>query len=239
MNPDLRSKALLGGLLLLAALCVLLPSTSEAAIAFRSAASRDQNDQATSLTITKPAGTTNGDVLIAVISARPNTVTITAPTGFALINRQNNTGGSANAVAMYWKLAASGEPANYTWTISANTGNAGGIMAFSGVDNANPINASAGALTAASTTIFSAPSVTTSVTNTMIVTAHEYASSSRWTAPTGMTEAVDVASLAVTDQLGISVLGSYKTQAAAGATGALTATATAASRTRARESPRP
>jgi hypothetical protein len=217
---------LIGALAVLAA-CLggLMASPAEAAIAFRSGTSTNLNGQAASITINKPTGTAKGDLLIASIAVRPQTATITAPTGWTLVNRQNNPNGDPNALAVYTKVATATEPANYTWSFSANTGNAGGIMAFSGVDNTTPVNVSGGQLTAVSTTTFIAPSVTTTVTNTMIVTAHEYASSDRWTAPTGTTEVYDVASLAVPDAFGIALLGSYKAQAAAGATGTFTATA--------------
>jgi outer membrane protein assembly factor BamB len=212
---------------LLAAACLtgLLPTSADAAVAFRAASSKDQNGSASTIVLNKPTGTIKGDVLVAMIAVRPYNATITAPTGFTLLNRQNNNNGNDNALAVYWKIATSSEPTTYTWSFSANTGNAGGLMAFSGVDNAAPINASAGSITTATTTTFSAPSVTPTVTNTMIVTAHEYSSSDRWTKPAGMTEALDVASLPVADSLGISLLGSYKIQATATATGALTATA--------------
>ena len=166
----------------------LVASHAEAAIAFRSGASTNLNGQAASITINKPTGTAKGDLLIASIAVRPQTATITAPSGWTLVNRQNNPNGDPNALAVYTKVATNSEPANYTWSFSANTGNAGGIMAFSGVDNTTPVNVSGGQLTNISTTTFTAPSVTTTVTNTMIVTAHEYASAYRWTAPTGMTE---------------------------------------------------
>ncbi len=220
----LSRPSILLGCALLAAACVL-PAASEAAVAFRSGASTNLSGQGASITITKPTNTAKGDVLIASIAVRPNTVTITAPTGWTLVNRQDNAGGSVNSLAVYSKVATATEPASYTWSFSANTGNEGGIMAFSGVDNTTPIDVSAGSITAAATTTFTAPSVTTTVTNTMIVTAHEYSSSDRWTALTGLTEVYDVASLAVPDALGISLLGSYKAQAAAGATGTFSATA--------------
>jgi outer membrane protein assembly factor BamB len=209
----------------LAILCALVPVTAEGAIAFRSAASRNLNGQASSITITKPTGTAKGDVLIAVIAVRPHTVTITAPSGWSLVNRQNNSNGSQNALAVYYKVAANSEPASYAWSFSSNTGSAGGILAFSGVDNTSPIDVNAGALTTTSTTSFQAPSVNTTVANTMLVIAHEFSSSERWTAATGTTEVFDVASLAVSDELGIATLGSYRSQAAAGASGTFTATA--------------
>ena len=59
----------------------------------------------------------------------------------------------------------------------------------------------------------------------MIVAARQIASSSTWTPPAGMTEVIDVASLATPNDNGLALEGSYKTQAAIGATGTLPATA--------------
>jgi len=224
--PASRTRTWLLAVLVAAlALGVLPVGSAQAAIAFRSAASRDQNGQATSITITRPTGTAKGDVLIAIIAIRPATATITAPTGFTLIRRQNNTTGNGTSVAMYWKLATSTEPASYTFTLGTNEGNAGGIMAFSGVDNTNPINVSAGSNITTATTTFDAPSVTTTVADTMLVTAHEFASSARWTAQSSQTEAFDVASLPVDDELGIAVVGAYKADPTAGASGTIRARA--------------
>jgi hypothetical protein len=145
------------GLLAAACLAGLLPASAEAAIAFRAASSKDQNGSANTIVLNKPAGTVKGDVLVAMIAIRPYNATITAPTGFTLLNRQNNNNGNDNALAVYWKVATSSEPATYTWTFSANTGTAGGLMAFSGADNTTPINVSAGSITTATTTSFAAP----------------------------------------------------------------------------------
>jgi outer membrane protein assembly factor BamB len=203
---------------------LLRSEPAQAAIAFRSAASVDQAGSPGSIAITKPAGILKGDVLIAVIAVRPDTLTITVPAGFTLERRQDQTTGNPNSVAVYRKIATASEPANYTFTATGNTGIAGGIMAFSGVDNTTPVDVSASSAIV-SGTAFAAPSITTTVANTMIVTAHEFSSSERWTPPTGMTEAVDVASLAPSNSGGVAVEGNYTTQAAIGATGTLTANA--------------
>jgi len=93
------------------------------------------------------------------------------------------------------------------------------------VDNGSPVDDWQTALVASGTS-FPAPSVTTTVANTMIVTGHEFASSMRFTPPAGMTEAFDVASLAVNNVAGTAVEGSYVLQAAVGASGTKTATVT-------------
>ncbi|HXG02422.1 MAG TPA: PQQ-binding-like beta-propeller repeat protein [Candidatus Binatia bacterium] len=199
-------------------------TAAEAAIAFRSAASVDRNGSAGSITISRPPGTQKGDLMVAVIAVVPSSVTVTAPGGWSLVNRQTNTNGNSNALAVYYKVASAAEPASYTWTFSPNNGNAGGIMTFSGVDNASPIHAAAGQLTTSASTSIAAPSVTTTVADTMIVTGHEYAASRRWTAPAGMTEAFDVASRAVNSNGGVSTIGSYMSKPAVGPTGTLVAT---------------
>lgn len=58
------------------------------------------------------------------------------------------------------KTAGNSEPASYAWVFSTSTGSAGGILAFSGVDTANPIDVEDGGTTANGLT-HAAPSVTT------------------------------------------------------------------------------
>src|SRR5207247_5544398 len=87
------------------------------------------------LTINKPAGVVQNDVMIASISVGPSTVTITPPAGWTLVRRTDNASGTSNSLAVYKLLAGAAEPASYSWTFSpSNTGAAGGIMAFSGAD---------------------------------------------------------------------------------------------------------
>jgi len=69
------------------------------------------------------------------------------------------------------------------------------------------------------------PSVTTTSTRTMLVTAHAFSSSASWTPPGGMTEALEIASLTVPNGAGISLELNYGLQPAAGATGVKSATA--------------
>ena len=89
------------------------------------------------LTITKPAGVAQNDVMIASVAVGPSTVTITQPSGWNLVRRTDNANGTSNSLAVYSKLAGASEAASYDWTFSAgNTGAAGGIMAFSGADPA-------------------------------------------------------------------------------------------------------
>src|SRR6185436_8547028 len=119
------------------------------------------------------------------------------------------------------------EPQNFTWGLSATTGAVGGIVSFAGVDTGNPINVETGVATNSALT-HQAPTVTTTVAKAMIVTAHTYASSSTWTPPATLTEALDVASGTINTAGGQSLEMNYGIKAAAGATGTFTATASGA-----------
>jgi RHS repeat-associated protein len=100
----------------------------------------------------------------------------------------------------------------------------GGIQAFSNVDTANPIDVENGQTTAFALT-HAAPSVTTSVANAMLVTAHTLESASTWSPPSGMTEGFEARNLNIPTGQGQSIAASYVLQAAAGASGVKTATA--------------
>lgn len=178
------------------------------------------------LTINKPTGTVQNDVMIASIAVRASTVTITPPSGWTLVRRMDNADSTANSLAVYRLVAGASEPADYTWTFSPAAMAAGGIQTFSGVDTTTPIDVENGQNTVATpccwTTSHPTPDVTTTVANTMLVTSHGVANPDTWEPPTGMTEAFDV--------LGGSeaVEGNYVLQAAAGPTGAKEATSATA-----------
>ncbi len=194
-------------------------------IAFRAAATGVSASG--SVTINKPTGTVQNDVMVAGIAVRPNTATITAPAGWTLLRSTKQAANTANQLSTYWKLATASEPASYTFTVGANAGAAGGIASFSGVDPSDPIDVENGQTTASATTS-AARTVTTTSTNDMIVTVHGIASSVTWTPPTGMTEAADATSATPTNTNGESLEINYVAQAGIGATGTKTANASGA-----------
>lgn len=181
------------------------------------------------ISINVPAGTTTDDVMLAAISVSPSSMTIVAPAGWTLINRVDQAAGTSNSQAVYQRVATASEPAAYTWGFSggAITGTAGGVITYRGVDTVTPIDAFGGNTTVSGTS-HTANSINTTVDNTMIVSTHSFSSSETWTppvAPAGMTEQVDVASLATPNASGISLAMNDVLQAATGATGNITATA--------------
>jgi putative pyrroloquinoline-quinone binding quinoprotein len=210
-------------LLIVLAALFSLPSQARAAdIAFVAAASAGAASG--TLTINKPTGTLQNHVMIASIGLRPNTATITPPSGWKLVRRIDNSSTTASSLAVYYKVAGASEGSSYAWTFSTSAGSAGGIQTFSGVDPTTPIDVEGGQNTASSLT-HASPSVTTTVARAMIVTSYSFASAATWTPPSGMTEGFDVASIAVPNVAGQSIEGDYVLQTAAGATGAKTATA--------------
>ncbi len=149
---------------------------------------------AASLTISKPAGTVAGDVMIAAVTSTPSSIPITAPAGWTLIQSQQQTASTSSVVSAFYRVAGASEPSSYTWILaSGHAGAVGGIVSYSGVDTAAPLDVSAKAATPKSLN-HAAPSVTTTQTGDMLVTVHEYTSARRWTPPAGMTERVDIAS---------------------------------------------
>src|SRR5213076_1733735 len=154
-------------------------------IGFRGAqnASSGSSSSATSLAISRPAATVANDVMVASITSRTGsgTPTIAAPSGWTSIVSTNN--GSTLTTATFWKLAgtAAADPGPYAFTVSSSSV-VGGISAYFNVDTTNPINASGGQATS------SAPSITTTVANTMLVACFGRSGSSAIGAPSGMTE---------------------------------------------------
>jgi hypothetical protein len=174
----------------------------------------------TTITIAKPSGTASGDVLIAGISFETGTdeTSITVPSGWTLVHRVDNSKDAG--LAVYRTVAGGSEPASYAWTFAQSRSLSGGIMAFTGVDNTTPIDVESGQATAQNTT-HATPTVTTTQANTVLVTHFAMPQNATWTPPTGMTEQYDVPETSRGDSLE----GDTMTQAAAGATGAKTATA--------------
>ncbi len=191
---------------------------------YRAGASAGATSGVLTLTVNKPSGTVSGDVMIASVAVRPYTATITAPSGWTLIRRTDQTSGNNSSLATYWKAAGGSEPSNYAWTFSSSVGSAAGITSFYNVNTTNPVNAENGQATALSF-FHATPSVTTTVANTLVIATASFASCATWTPPAGMTEAVDVASDATPNAAGTSMEMSYVNQASAAATGTKTAIA--------------
>ncbi len=195
-------------------------------ITLRGASSDGAANGLLSLGLATPSGTLSGDVLLAAIAIRPHTVTITAPAGWTLVRRVDNAATNQNSLAVYRRVAAASEPTTHTFTFSASSGSAGGIVAFYGVDTTTPVDVEAGQTTS-SGLAHATPAVVTTVADAMVFTAHGFSSSATWTPPAGMTETFEAMSQASVSAAGVSVSGNHAEQAAAGSTGGRSAVASA------------
>src|SRR5207237_945142 len=150
-----------------------------------------------------------------------------APAGWTLIREDQKSTILRQATYVH-VVAAAGEPAAYTWTFTYGYGSLGLVVAYSGVDNANPVDAVGGLVTTNSTSV-TAPSVVTTVTGDQIVGFFATAIATPITAPTGMTSRIG-ASRANDTQTNASLAADIPA-AAVGATGAFVATAGAVAST--------
>ncbi len=174
------------------------------------------------MTVNRPGGVVAGDFLLAMVNARGGTSrVITAPAGWTLVRRDNNSTNVAQAI--YRKLATGSEPLSYTWTFNASVKATGGIVPYVGVDSAAPIDVSSSNVNVSSSSSATALSVTTTATNHRLVGFYGISDDRTWSPPAGMTERWDARSGG-----GASSIASEAadvTQAAAAASGNKTATA--------------
>lgn len=169
------------------------------AIAFRSKSTVTHGGvSSASVTVSKPAGVTDGDFLLAAFTQGNGAPTFTGvPSGWTHLRRlSGDILGAGYGLEVYYKIA-SGEPSSWTWTLnSASGGIAGFVAAWSGVNPLAPIDVETGTGNNSSGTALQFESVTPTSSNGMalgIVADLTTSSSSTGSAPSGFTERVDVA----------------------------------------------
>jgi SdrD B-like protein len=179
----------------------------------------EYNSSGTTFTLPKPSTESTNDVFLAqiVVTGGSSTI-ITAPTGWTLVRRDNN--GTTVSSALYYHVAGATEPTSYTWTFNAARAISGGFADFSGVNTTTPVDVTSG--TTGSSTTLTAPSVTTTTPNDMLLFFGATKSVATGTTPTGMTSRWKISSTSTTSFLGNVLLTTMA------ATGSKTATITAA-----------
>ena len=204
------------------------PYVIDPAITLRGAtASNSGGATATSLVYNVPAGVALNDLMVAQVTLRGgtnNTLAAPACACWTLIRRDDATTNLTQA--LYYHVATGAEPASYTWTLStAAQRYTGGIIVYTGVNNASPVDVTSGAVdTSAGSANVQAPSVTTTLANDQILGLFGIRSNSTFTPPGGMTERWDTVGGGVSPASESADV----SQAAIGASGAKTAVATTA-----------
>ncbi len=139
---------------------------ADAAITFiRTAGTVVTGDQPTSITLTAPTGVAATDVVLAVFYFDGGTgVTFTPPAGWTLAVRTNST--TVQGQAVYWAL---GNVASYAFTLGGAPTIIGFTLAYTGVDNTTPMDVAAVGQANVSGTLITAPSIITVTANAMLV----------------------------------------------------------------------
>jgi len=187
------------------------------AVAYRSVASTILSTR-TNITVTKPAGVVDDDILIASIAIDTDTA-ITPPAGWTEITVVDESTVDLD-LYVYWKRASS-EGANYTWTHSS-AWSAGAIVAVSGaITSGDPQDATVGIdNNDGLTSTVNIPSITTATDGSLVIAVtSEYNTAITSSTPSGWDERLDTEGMHVWT----------KTQTTSGATGATTATLSTAS----------
>jgi len=170
----------------------------------------------TSITITKPSGVTDGDVLVASIALSFNAVDdITPPDGNWHLVRAEAHSSQFVQLHLFYKVVtdASGEGADYTFSWTGSYTNNGGIARYSGVNTSTPSDVASSSNDGTSTSP-TGSSITTATNGSMLVwvCGAVTATGARYTPPGGFAEEWEIAAVPR------STLADY-TQATAGASG--------------------
>ncbi len=128
-----------------------------------------------SWTIDKPAGTVEGDVLVAVWDWGGSEAYVSFTGGWTSVLTTPATAGQRNQ-KLFYRVATDSEPANYTFNVHDNTTAGGVIMRFSGVDTLTPITLVDGVGRSQNAAAYSSSSGTVTVTAPSLATpaAHDY-----------------------------------------------------------------
>lgn len=187
-------------------------------ITFRAATTA--NGQGTAIVLNTPAGTVSGDVMVAHIVLRDD-VALTLPLGWSLVRR--STAGPYSAI--YVKAAGTAEPPSHTW-LASNVRFAAGLGSWANVDNTSPIHVHGGSSGSGSTIV--APSLTTSIANTMLVAFWSIRDDRGVTIPTSMVKRWEVSSTQAGARFHqVQSTGGTEAFSGTGATGTRTATSPA------------
>jgi len=151
-----------------------------------------------SIILNVPSGAINGDfLLVGIVVDAGSGTSVATPSGWTLISRvnDNDSGFGDNAgddvsLLTYSRVVGSLEPASYTWIIGGSQESSGGMIRYTGVDSANPIDISSSSNGNGSTA--TAPSVTTTVNDAKIALFFGADDNISFASPSGAIERYDI-----------------------------------------------
>lgn len=137
-------------------------------------AQRAAGGTAANVTITVPAGTATGDLLVAAIAKADGSTAITPPNTAVWTTVSegacDNTQTAATCrLGVFYHVVQAGDPGTYTFTWPASVRFYYDMLRYSGADAAAPFDASAVQVGPPDTSPATAPTVTTSVSNALVM----------------------------------------------------------------------
>lgn len=134
-----------------------------------SPAVRHNNANSTNYVGNAPAGIVADEILIAQVLVRAGSVSITSlPTGWTLVSGAAD-GANATCTYTYWKRAAAGEPATYTWSGGTSAYSSVVIQRVSGCPpSGSPLSGAPAVLSNSSSTTTTFPSIITDAAGTLL-----------------------------------------------------------------------
>jgi hypothetical protein len=163
----------------------------------RASAFATANGPATQLVIAKPSGAVAGDLLVAIVAHQGGSVkNMTPPPGWTAVPNTDWFQGTNARIHAWYTIAGATEPESYMFMlVGSGDDMSGGMLAVSNANATAPINASNGQSNGSTAaTSVTAPSVTTTVSNTLLLFGGACASSASFTPAFGMSERWDAAS---------------------------------------------
>jgi RHS repeat-associated protein/uncharacterized repeat protein (TIGR01451 family) len=187
------------------------------------------NSSATSLAITRPTGTTAGDLMVAQVVSNDDSPDFTAPSipgPWTLVRTSIITDTLRQSIYIRVATTADETTGSYTWTLSDYRRIAGGIATYRGVDTANlggPVNDVT--IDTTSGTSVTTPSIQAPAGSQVLQFSAIAAEGTFTGAPTGMTELWDQAAPNSSNTRDLIAATFDGPQVTAGSTGSRTATA--------------
>jgi hypothetical protein len=169
-----------------------------------------------------------GDLLLAIVAHQGGSAkTMNPPAGWTPVPNADWFQATNARIHAWYRLAGSAEPASYTFTLTGSGDDmSGGIVAVGRANALAPINASGGQVTSTRSRSVTAPSITTTVANTMLLFGGACQGFSTFTPPLGMFELWDAGT---GGPFQVSSESAWQQLGAAGATGTRVATASSSS----------
>ncbi len=197
------------------------------AVAVRSVATDIRTTTGNTVVITEPSGAVDGDILLVVLMSGNVETISTYPSGFSEIQAASDSSSLTRQTWAWWRRSGGGA-ANYTFTYSGNQFHGGVMYAISGAKTSgSPINALGITGGSGASATVTAPTITTTVANCLLVGGFQVGDDrtySGYTAP--LVEDADI----ISTGNATSIATASGIQAAAGASGSKSATASGSAR---------